>query len=68
MFPPHHTFWEAAVFVFGIIIKLKAFLRLYTHPLKLERVTILLAQFCKMQVVMISVLKKGKRKNHLPRD
>lgn len=59
--------WEAAVFIFGIIIKSKAFLRLYTHPLKLERVTILLAQFCKMQVVMISLLKKGKRKKPPPK-
>lgn len=60
--------WEAAVFIFGIIIKLQAFVRLYTHPLKLERMTILLAPFCKMQVVMISLLKKGKREKRTSQE
>lgn len=59
--------WEAAVFIFGVIIKLQAFVRLYTHLLKLERMTILLAPFCKMQVVMISLLKKGKGKKEPPK-
>jgi hypothetical protein len=47
--------WEASVFIISVTIKLNAFFRLYTHLLKLERVTILLAQFFNIQVVMISL-------------
>lgn len=54
--------WEAIVLIFGVIIKSKALLRLHTHPLKLERVTIPLAQFYKVQIVMISLLRKGSGK------
>lgn len=59
--------WEAIVLIFGVIIKLKAFSRLHTHPLKLERVTIPLAQFYKMQIVMISLLTKGPGKKQPPK-
>lgn len=61
--------WEAIVLIFGVIIKLKAFFRLHTHPLKLERVTIPLAQFYKNPSCHDLTIKKGIRvKNNLPRD